>query len=560
MVASSSKFVRSVVVVALLAALVVNMRMLQSRSSKGDGEQAAVEVQNVPPTLALTTMALGPLRGLIVDGLWWRMIQHQDEGRFFETIQLTKWITALQPRFEQVWAFSAWNLAYNVAYEFPDPEMRWKWTVRAIELLRDDGLRYCPDSAIVRGELVRLFLDRIGTRVDAGQETFRQRWAADMMRFLPKGNQPELLMLREALRSKDKLFEEEAVRELLNAARVRQMDFSNAERVMWLVKNRSEDVETLLDSPSRRAVFARLYVWVRASELERVMKINLDHAIFVDREYGPFDWRLSQAHAVYWAVSGEVSFQEWLTQQDGQRQIMVRQAMEQSFDQGRFIYDPKSGYSGMTNNLAIVGKIHDCYDHLMDHSFSPTVDQLHKAFLERAAVILYSFNRRSAARMLYGHYKEDYSTGRKGLTFERFIAENMHRALEGGASGSEKTMVESALFQAYLGVALGDRDRALGYANLANLAWERNRKTRAEDSPKRLPPFAEMKKSVLQQLLAVGVNPAMAGRLQEKEASLEADGEEVGEPKGYLGDSVEGGKASGHARKRDVNSPQSSQR
>ena len=161
--------------------------------------------------------------------------------------------------------------------------------------------------------------------------------------------------------------------------------------------------------------------------------------------------------------------------------------------------------------------------------------------------------------MLYEHYKEDYGVGRKGLTFERFIAENMHRALEGAAYGSEKALVESALFQAYLGVALGDQNRAQGYANLANLAWKRNQRTRAEDSPKRLPPFPEMKKSVLQQLFAVGVNPAMAGRLQEKGESLEPEGDVMGEVQGYLGDSVQGGKTGGHARNRDVDSPRNTQ-
>ncbi len=47
--------------------------------------------------------------------LWMRAIHLQEEARVLELVQLSDWITALEPQFTTVWAFHAWNMAYNVS-------------------------------------------------------------------------------------------------------------------------------------------------------------------------------------------------------------------------------------------------------------------------------------------------------------------------------------------------------------------------------------------------------------------------------------------------------------
>lgn len=87
--------------------------------------------------MAFTTVALGGFRGIIADMLWMRASELQNEGKFFELAQLADWITKLEPRFPTVWAFHAWNMAYNISVLFPDPEDRWRWVQQGIRLLRD---------------------------------------------------------------------------------------------------------------------------------------------------------------------------------------------------------------------------------------------------------------------------------------------------------------------------------------------------------------------------------------------------------------------------------------
>src|SRR6266436_7904704 len=96
---------------------------------------------NAPPVLAFTTVALGGFRGLIANALWIRANDLQDEGKYFEMVQLADWITKLEPSFTQVWLVQSWNMAYNISVKFTLPDDRWRWVERGIELLRDQGLQ-----------------------------------------------------------------------------------------------------------------------------------------------------------------------------------------------------------------------------------------------------------------------------------------------------------------------------------------------------------------------------------------------------------------------------------
>ncbi|HOG50947.1 MAG TPA: hypothetical protein PKY10_10170, partial [Lentisphaeria bacterium] len=90
-------------------------------------------LENAPPLVAFTSVALGGFRGLVADWLWLRSSKMQDEGNYFEMVQLADWIVKLQPRFTGSHAFLAWNMAYNISVTFTSFEDRWRWVKRGIE-------------------------------------------------------------------------------------------------------------------------------------------------------------------------------------------------------------------------------------------------------------------------------------------------------------------------------------------------------------------------------------------------------------------------------------------
>jgi hypothetical protein len=202
---------------------------------------AGPPLEDAPPLVAFTTVVFGGFRGLLADWLWLRAMELQDEGRYFELVQLADWITALEPRCTEVWSFHAWNMAFNVSAMMATPADRWRWVQNGLALLRDEGLRLDPDDPGLCWELGWLFQYKIGGSFDPAHEWFKREWAREMSPFFPDGR---------------------------------------------------ADGARLAADPTR------------VQQLQDRFKLNLATLQAVDAAYGPLDWRLPYTHAVYWAYAG----------------------------------------------------------------------------------------------------------------------------------------------------------------------------------------------------------------------------------------------------------------
>ena len=167
-----------IVVVAIAAAGALNTRLLHLR---GDLHLTqAPPTENMPPLVAFTTVALGGFRGILADVLWMRAGTLQDEGRYFELVQLSDWIVKLQPRSPAIWAYHAWNMAYNLSALMATPAEKWRWIRNGIVLLRDEGMADNPGSPQLHQELAWLFFHKLGTDYDSDAPYYRQQWAAEV--------------------------------------------------------------------------------------------------------------------------------------------------------------------------------------------------------------------------------------------------------------------------------------------------------------------------------------------------------------------------------------------
>ena len=196
--------------------------------------------------LALTTVALGGFRGLISNALWMRMSELQEEDKYFEMVQLADWITKLEPHFTQVWLHQAWNMAYNISVKFKDPADRWRWVQSGIELLRDQGLKYNPHDVLIYRELAWFFQHKMGANLDDAHLYYKQMWANQMTKAVGAG------------------------------------------RPDW-----NELIHPTTAEATNRATLLR-------------EKYKMDPAFMkqVDETYGPLEWRLPEASAIYWGALG----------------------------------------------------------------------------------------------------------------------------------------------------------------------------------------------------------------------------------------------------------------
>ena len=120
--------------------------------------------------------AMGGLRAIAAEVVWFRADRLQEEGRYVELAQLAETLAFLEPHTPEVWSYAAWNLAYNVSVMMPTAADRWRWVMSAIRLLRDSGLRLNPSSPELCRELAWLFELKIGTDLDAASGHYRAEW------------------------------------------------------------------------------------------------------------------------------------------------------------------------------------------------------------------------------------------------------------------------------------------------------------------------------------------------------------------------------------------------
>src|SRR5437762_13726719 len=240
---------KKVLLLALAAALLTGVSQVQKALNRERDRLDLTRVQlleNAPPVLAFTTVALGGFRGLISNAIWIRASDLQDEDKFFEMAQLADWITKLEPHFVQVWLVQAWKMAYSSSVKCKDFPDRWRWVSRGLELLRDQGLHYNPDETLIYRELAWFFQHKLGQNLDDANMYYKQQWANEMARVFDK-KKPDL---------------EE------------------------LIHSQTEDQK------QRRELL--------------ITKFKMDPEFMkeVNERYGPVEWRLPESHAIYWAALG----------------------------------------------------------------------------------------------------------------------------------------------------------------------------------------------------------------------------------------------------------------
>ena len=342
----------------LLALALLVSASLAQRALNADRDRLGLTrvapLDNAPPVLAFTTVALGGFRGLISNALWMRMNDLQDQDKFFEMVQLADWITKLEPHFVQVWVHQAWNMAYNISVKFKETRPgqypdRWRWVRSGIELLRDDGLRYNPNEVLLYRELAWFFQHKMGANLDDANVYYKQQWADEMARVFGKGT-------------------------------------PNLEE---LVHPQTADAQA------------------RARLLREHFKMDPQLMQESDARYGALEWRLPEAHAIYWATLGLQQAQVNPSKINKDDLIQLRREIYQSLllslHRGRLVADPFAKRFEFGPNLAVIPALNAAYEQAMveDEKSRDNIKIAHRNALKDAVYYLYEYGRKADASRWY---------------------------------------------------------------------------------------------------------------------------------------------------------------
>lgn len=300
------------------------------------------ETSAVPPHIILQTAALGSFRGLLVDFLWYRVNQLKEEGKYFEINALSQYITTLQPRFPQVWAFHAWNMAYNISVTTHTPEERWSWVNNGITLLRDQGIPLNPRAVRLYRELSWIFFHKIGQFSDDMQWYYKAQLAREWEEILGRYNTDDTTQniigrFRTVVEAPATLAQVEAssaeAAELVATLRgagiaidtqlLKQINrlllirFSYDAQVLGL--NMTDVPQRLgihpqlvntLANPRYADAFGVLVAHLRKRALVDVYHMDPAKMLALMEEFGPIDWRHPAAHGQYWSTIGTEKYDE----------------------------------------------------------------------------------------------------------------------------------------------------------------------------------------------------------------------------------------------------------
>lgn len=426
-------------------------------------------MENAPPLVAFSTIALGGFRGILADLLWLRSMRLQDEGRYFELMQLSHWITQLEPRFPEVWGNQAWNMSYNISMLYTDPNDRWRWINNGIKLLRDEGIPNNEGLPNLYKELAWMYFHKIAATLDEYQEYNKRALAYEMQDVLG-GPHPKYDELLSAAKSLADLQDLPGMQDLFDG--LRELDFNPNSTVLLKRDILPESVLTLLDtSPAG----PDLLKYLRRQRLVKDLKLDPEYMKMIDDDYGELDWRMPQAHAIYWARKG----QERCTKKTdiySKRNLdrVVYASLNDALRNGSLSMDRESGLFLFTSNLNLLPALLESYrEQLRMYPNSPSAKTGFRHTLEEGISMSYAHHHTKMAQDLFDEFKEKYPEEVGDLDFDAFILRAIQVGMEDLDDRTARARLEGYLFQSEIWNKLGETERALGYLRLAKLFRQR---------------------------------------------------------------------------------------
>ena len=307
-----------------------------------------------PPPI-ISTVAFAGLRCLAADLLWLRASSLQDNGRYFELVQLADWITELEPHFKEVWAVHAWNMAYNISVLMPNDHERWRWVENGITLLRDRGIPANAADPYLYTELGFIFLDKIANPTDPTSQELMRTWAQKMMQVIGESGYPDYAQLETNKKTRNLL------------------------RKYKLIPNKMREI---------------------------------------DQKYGPLDWRIPQAHALYWAYLGNTATGTNIHNTVCDR--MIYDAMTSMFNYGKLTYSKKGDLFVTSVNFELLPKVISTFEDTLAHSDSQLPEEAYANFLGSAVRTLKFYHHDKHARELFDKLATQYPSKKTAAGFEAY--------------------------------------------------------------------------------------------------------------------------------------------
>jgi len=451
-------------------------------------------LDNAPPQFVLAVNMLGGLRCLLIDMLWLRTMKLREEGKYFEMTQLYKWICELEPQIEDVWTHNAWNMAYNISFEMPFPEDRWRWIKSAIAILRDNGLKYNSKSAVIRKEIAWIYSHKIGQQWDDMHAYYKKQLALEMREIVDTPN--DLREMAELPDLKVTLKKDNSFKSLWD--KIKSLNFKSFADTKKYLRKLSEDENIDQD------MLRRISLYISADELENTYKIDLDDMIYLMDKFGPLDLRLPDTHALYWAYQGKKYANQnahilydrmmYLSLQSIYRRgslYLVNQG-----DDVLYVTGPAKEFIEPMNKL-----YEDMFDKYANRPAMKNILSSYRYFLQEVIVLFFIYDDQTNSKKYFDVFSAKFPEHLGNLTYNQFVLKEFKETAQTGNYNQVQGLIYSLVQQAYWNYALGEDNLFEGYMRLAKILWNEYTVSTGNQDRLKLSPFETVKQKVLDNAL-----------------------------------------------------------
>lgn len=470
------------------------------------------QINNAPPVVIFTTMALGSFRGLLADLLWLRAASLQEDKNYFEMVQLASWITKLQPRFAGATAYLAWNMAYNISVTCSLWQDRWYWVWEGIKLIRDEALLYNPEAPRLYWELAVIFQQKMGNVLDNASYYYKARLATEMEAVI--GPSPDWALMSTMPGTEAEFLKRYPAGDpMWNAAQ--SAGFGNFRALYEDFQANSLLSQKLVDALGNADAARNIDAALRTIWLYDKYRLRAEYIHTLNQEYGLMDWRLAEAQALYWASEGIR-----ITGHDMQCSRIIATCLQEMMRAGRILWVNAEGYRYliMAPNLDLVQSAIRTYDWAYEEANNLESFRTGKInFMKNAAVMLFIFGRVDETRKVYDLLKKEDATV-KYPAFEVFLEREL-KEIVATSTFKQITDIINAFIQNALNAAVNDNEEQVAmYELMAKKIYADYQKgihSAKEEGRRGLPPYNEIRDQVVKDYLD-NANPRAAAIIRAK--------------------------------------------
>ena len=245
----------------------------------------------------------------------------------------------------------------------------------------------------------------------------------------------------------------------------------------------------------------------------------------VNDKYGPLEWRLPEAHAIYWGAKGleaasnnptKVKLDDMIT-----LRRLIYQSMLVSFQRGQLVDNPYAQAFEFVPNLDIIPKVSFAYEQAAeeDKNNHDHILKAHRNFLRDAVYFLYEANRLRDSeywyKVLTAKYPDkpvlddDPKSLPATMTFEDYAVKKVQEDVRETDSKRIISAIIGMVRHAYSELLLGQDERYTGYMLLAKKTYNtyESQIPKSREDPIGLPPFEDLVKIAQDQMLNPQTSP-----------------------------------------------------